>query len=37
MRYVLVNAPQTSDTTCAVGWYVWRPGGGVGGGEQVAK
>ena len=21
---------------CGVGWYVWRPGGGVGGEEQVA-
>ena len=22
--------------TCGVGWYMWRPGGGVGGEEQVA-
>ena len=24
------------ETVCVVGWYVWRPGGGVGGENQVA-
>ena len=23
-----------SDPECGVAWYVWRPGGGVGGGER---
>ena len=34
-RVFVFSAPRPK-LGCGVGWYVWRPGGGVGGEEQVA-
>ena len=39
MSLLLFNGEMLSapfrKTDCGVGWYVWRPGGGVDGGKQV--